>query len=325
MPADTTVVPGATAEFSVEIFGGTQPIGIQWYVNGTLSTQTGTTLSLPNLTVGASGTTVYAVASNTAGSATSRTATLTVQPSTFYWLDAQAGPGGTVRPIPDGWLYQDGQVVQVLAQGLVGYRFDHWQGVDASLVYANPLPLTMDQDYHIQALFIETGTHGIQYTLTTNVQPAGVGLAIASPSGPFYDAGTSLFVWAWAINPAYVFDHWEGASASIQSPCALTMDGNKTLTAVFRVAGTELIVYNDTLSLGVKPGDPLDLWVDAVGGTPPYQYQWYKGVHPYGAVLGGQTSEHFHLDAVTEAHQGIYYCVVVDAGGAKSLGVPRKK
>jgi uncharacterized repeat protein (TIGR02543 family) len=69
----------------------------------------------------------------------------------------------------------------------------------------------------------------ITYTLTTNVSPKGSGTV--SGAG-IYSAGSSAEVTA---TPAagYKFDHWEGDLTGNTNPDSITMNSNKSVTAVF--------------------------------------------------------------------------------------------
>ena len=77
-PANTTVAVGATATFSVSA-SGTAPLTYQWRKNGTAITgATASSYTSPATTSGDSGSTFSVVVTNSAGSATSNNATLTV-------------------------------------------------------------------------------------------------------------------------------------------------------------------------------------------------------------------------------------------------------
>lgn len=79
-PANATVSAGQTAVFSVTATGTPAP-AYQWYQGTTaISGATSASYSIPNTTIGMSGETFYVIATNSAGSATSNTVTLTVNP-----------------------------------------------------------------------------------------------------------------------------------------------------------------------------------------------------------------------------------------------------
>ena len=72
------------------------------------------------------------------------------------------------------------------------------------------------------------------YTLTTDVR--GGGIIAANPPGPSFAAGTGVTVTAVA-SPGWRFDHWEGALTGAGNPAQITMDGDKTVVAVFVQTG----------------------------------------------------------------------------------------
>ena len=71
-----------------------------------------------------------------------------------------------------------------------------------------------------------------QYTLTIGVSPSGGGTT--SPTTSSYNAGTIVPVTAYVAS-GYIFDHWEldGVGQGNANPLSVTVDANKTLTAVF--------------------------------------------------------------------------------------------
>lgn len=81
-PASQTVTAGQTATFSV-VASGTSPLSYQWQKNGSnITGATSFSYTTPATTAADSGATFDAVVSNSAGSATSNTATLTVTSTT---------------------------------------------------------------------------------------------------------------------------------------------------------------------------------------------------------------------------------------------------
>ncbi|TFG79789.1 MAG: DUF11 domain-containing protein [Chrysiogenales bacterium] len=68
-----------------------------------------------------------------------------------YTLTVTAGAGGTTRPVPGTYTYDEGTAVSVSATAATGYRFESWSG-DAS-GSANPVSLVIDGNKTIQANF----------------------------------------------------------------------------------------------------------------------------------------------------------------------------
>ena len=78
-PASMTVTAGQAAAFSVTATG-TAPLTYQWFMNGTASGTNSNTFSIAQTTTAQTGAQIYVKVTNTAGSATSNTVTLTVNP-----------------------------------------------------------------------------------------------------------------------------------------------------------------------------------------------------------------------------------------------------
>jgi hypothetical protein len=79
-PANATVTAGQTAAFSVAATG-TAPLTYQWFMNGTAAGTNSNMFSIAQTTTGQTGAQIYVKVSNTTGSATSNTVTLTVNPA----------------------------------------------------------------------------------------------------------------------------------------------------------------------------------------------------------------------------------------------------
>ncbi|HKD52439.1 MAG TPA: immunoglobulin domain-containing protein, partial [Candidatus Acidoferrum sp.] len=91
-PANQTVTAGQTAAFSV-VATGTAPLAYQWNKNGAaISGATSSTYTTPAATSSDNGAQFAVVVSNSAGSVTSATATLTVNPTA-------AAPTITTQPV----------------------------------------------------------------------------------------------------------------------------------------------------------------------------------------------------------------------------------
>jgi hypothetical protein len=76
-PASITVTVGQAATFSLTATG-TAPLTYQWFMNGTPVGTNSNTYSISQTTIGQNGAQIYVTVTNTAGSATSKTVTLTV-------------------------------------------------------------------------------------------------------------------------------------------------------------------------------------------------------------------------------------------------------
>jgi hypothetical protein len=72
----------------------------------------------------------------------------------------------------------------------------------------------------------------MEYELGTAVSPEGAGSVDLDPTGAWYAPGTSVQLTAVA-GTGWAFDHWEGDLSGTDNPADLTMDGPKSVTAVF--------------------------------------------------------------------------------------------
>jgi hypothetical protein len=78
----------------------------------------------------------------------------------------------------------------------------------------------------------------ITYTLTTSVNPQGAGTVTLNPAGGTYTAGTTVTLTA-TPNSGYTFSSWSGDLTGSINPAQITMDGNKSVTAVFLLIKVE--------------------------------------------------------------------------------------
>ncbi len=138
-------------------------------------------------------------------------------------LNATNG-SATAAPNPSTGTYDDGTVVTLTATPDAGYVFTGWSG-DASGT-TNPLNITMDADKTVTANF-----GPIQRTLTVNATNGSVATN-PNPTGGTYDDGTSVTLTA-TPNAGYKFTGWSGDASGTTNPLTITMDADKTVTAMF--------------------------------------------------------------------------------------------
>ena len=69
------------------------------------------------------------------------------------------------------------------------------------------------------------------YSLSVSVSPDGYGSV--SPSSGTFDEDESVTITATASATNYAFSYWSGSVSGSTNPITITMDGNKTITAVF--------------------------------------------------------------------------------------------
>ncbi len=129
---------------------------------------------------------------------------------------------GSVAKSPNQATYVYGTDVQLTATPDAGYTFTNWSG-DAS-GSANPLTVTMNADKDITANFT-----AIPRSLDIN---AVNGTVAKNPDQSVYADGTNVQLTA---TPAagYTFTGWSGDATGSANPLAVTMNGDKNITANF--------------------------------------------------------------------------------------------
>ncbi|HPC17179.1 MAG TPA: carboxypeptidase regulatory-like domain-containing protein [Candidatus Hydrogenedentes bacterium] len=136
---------------------------------------------------------------------------------------AKTGEGATTPTVGE-YTYDTGQTVSVAASPAEGWRFDHWtlQGADAGT--SNPIAVVVDGDKDITAVFVR------QHKLTIAVSGSGS----TDPAAGVYvrDTGATVQVTPTA-DSGWRFKEWQGAATGSAIPASVTVDADKTLTAVF--------------------------------------------------------------------------------------------
>ena len=170
-----------------------------------------------------------------------------------YDLTIDSTGGGSVTEPGEGvFSYDDGTVVDLVAEADEGYRFDKWTGdvEDIADVYDATTTITMNGDYSITANFMAI------YDLTTSSTAGG---SVTEPGeGVFsYDDGTVVDLVA-EVDEGYRFDKWTGDVEDIADVYAattnITMNGNYSITAEF-VAIYDLTIDSTEGGSVTEPGE----------------------------------------------------------------------
>jgi uncharacterized repeat protein (TIGR02543 family) len=144
-----------------------------------------------------------------------------------YTLTVYVSPSraGSVTKNPNKAKYAQRETVQLTATANAGYIFSNWSGNASGT--SNPITITMNSNKTVTANF------KLQYTLTVYVSPSGAGSVTKYPDKPGYAPGESVKLTAVpAAN--YCFYGWSGDVCGFWNPITIIMDGNKTVTALFR-------------------------------------------------------------------------------------------
>jgi hypothetical protein len=206
-PASETVSAGQAASFSVTATG-TAPLSYQWFVNGTASGSNSNTFSIAQTTTGQTGAQIHVKVTNTAGSATSNTVTLTVNapaptaptivtqptdatvtagqsatflvtatgtaPLTYQWSlnGAAAGTNSNAFTISQATVAQTGAQIFVTVTNTVGHATSQTVTLTVNAVQTSAVNVLT---YHNDVA--RTGQNLNESTLTTaNVKSASFGL-----------------------------------------------------------------------------------------------------------------------------------------------------
>ena len=149
--------------------------------------------------------------------------------TTQFNLSTNTVGSGTVSANPAGGTYDENTVVTLTATPAAGFEFSGWSG-DLS-GSSNPATVTMSSNRSVTATFTEIQV--TQYSLTTGL--VGLGNVTLDPAGGTYDEGTVVTVTA-VPSIGYVFSGFAGDLSGTTNPATITMDDNKSITALFTEA-----------------------------------------------------------------------------------------
>ena len=122
--------------------------------------------------------------------------------------------------------FHDGTTLNIAAVTIkTGWEFDNWDG---DLIGSdNPATIIMDGDKSITAVF-----KLLQYPLMITISGEGtVTEEIILAKTTVYEHGSNIQLTA-TPEVGWVFDHWEGDLTGSDNPAVITMDGQKSVTAV---------------------------------------------------------------------------------------------
>jgi len=141
-----------------------------------------------------------------------------------YTLTINVSPVGSGQVIINNTgPYYYGDVVELTAVPIPGWSFSHWEGDLTGI--QNPATITIDAEKNVTAVFTQD-----QYTLTINI--IGNGTVTKNPNQTVYTYGTEVELYAVA-DEGWTFLHWLGDITGNTTPTTITMNKNKTVTAVF--------------------------------------------------------------------------------------------
>jgi hypothetical protein len=181
----------------------------------------------------------------------------------IYDLTISSTGGGSVTEPGEGvFTYDEGEVVDLLAEAGEDYRFVEWTGDVGTIadVNAASTTITVNGDYEITANFIAQYDLTIDSTVGGNVTTPGEGLF------PDYDAGTVVDLVA-TPDAGYRFVNWTGDVGTIADVYAasttITVNGDYSITANFEPAyptittkaATNITANSATLNMNYTVGN----------------------------------------------------------------------
>ena len=243
-PASQTVTAGQSTTFSVTA-SGTAPLSYQWSKNGTpISGANSSSYTTPPTTTSDNGAQFVVVVSNTAGSATSNPATLTVNPA----------PVATPSFSPGGGTYTGSVTVSIsdaTSGATIHYTTDGSTPTTSSPVYSSAL--TFNQTTTLKAMAAASGmTDSGVASATYTIQQQQVATPSFSPGGGTYTGSVTVTI-SDATSGAtihYTTDGSTPTTASAVYSTALTFNQTTTLKAMAAASGmTDSAVASATYTI----------------------------------------------------------------------------
>jgi hypothetical protein len=330
-PASQTVPVGQTATFSV-VASGTGPLTYQWYKGGAaIAGATSTTYTTPATVIGDSGSLFTVTVTNSAGSVTSPSATLTVT----------GAPVITTPPASQTVSVGQTGTFSVVATGAGPLTYQWYKGGVAiggatSTTYTTPATVIGDSG----SLFTVTVTNAAgtvtsaPATLTVTTAPT----ITTPPASQTVTAGqtASFSVVAAGIGPL-TYQWYKGGAAiagatstTYATPATVIGDSGSLFTVTVTNAGGSVTSAPATLTVDTAPtitSQPVSQTVTAgqtaafsvtAAGTGPLTYQWYKN----GTAIGGATSTTYTTPATVSGDSGSLFTVTVTNAVGTATSTP---
>jgi len=328
-PASQVVTAGQPATFSVAATG-TGPLSYQWQKNGVnISGATSSSYTTAATTTSQSGTKYDVVVSNSAGSVTSASATLTVNA-------AAVAPTITTQPANETITAGQTATFTVVASGTAPLSYQ-WQqnGVNISGAtassYTTPATTTSQSGTTFDVVVSNSAGSVTSAAATLTVNAAAVAPTITTqPANETVVAGQTATFTAVANGTGPLSYQWlknganiSGAtSSSYTTPATTTSQSGTTFDVVVTNSAGSVTSTQATMTVNaaaVAPTittQPANQTVTAgqtatftvvASGTAPLSYQWQKN----GANIAGATSSTYTTPATTASDSGSTFDVIV--------------
>jgi hypothetical protein len=328
-PANQIVTVGEAATFSV-MATGTAPLTYRWLKNSaSIAGATGASYTTPATLAGDSGEKFEVVVSNSAGSATSTIATLTVNA-------AAVAPSITTQPTNQTVSAGQSATFAVTATGTAPLSYQ-WQKNSANISgatsssYTTPATTSGDNGAKFDVVVSNTAGNQASATAVLTINAAAVAPTITTqPANQTVTVGQTATFTVTATGTAPLSYQWQKNSANISgatassytTPATTSGDngakfdvvvrnsaGNQTsamATLTVNAAAVAPTITTQPANQTVTVGQTATFTVIATG-TAPLSYQWQKN----STNIAGATASSYTTPATTSADNGANFDVVV--------------
>ncbi|HKW55711.1 MAG TPA: immunoglobulin domain-containing protein, partial [Candidatus Acidoferrum sp.] len=265
-PVNQTVTAGQTATFSV-LATGTAPLSYQWQKNGAnIAGATGTSYTTPATATTDSGSTFDVVVSNTAGSATSTTATLTVNA-------APVAPTITTQPVNQTVTAGQTATFSVVASGTAPLSYQ-WQDNGANVTgatssnYTTPATTTLQTGSKFDVVVTDPAGSVTSSAVTLTVSATVVAPTITTqPVSQTVTAGQTATFSVVASGTAPLNYQWQKNGANIAgatgtsytTPATATTDSGSTFDVVVSNTAGSATSNAATLTVNAAPAPAIQV------------------------------------------------------------------
>jgi uncharacterized repeat protein (TIGR01451 family) len=326
-PTNQTVIAGGSASFQVSA-SGTSPLNYQWSVNGaSLGGATASSLNLASVQTNQSGN-YSVVVSNSAGSATSVVAVLTVL----------VRPTITQQPVSQSAIVGSNIIFQATAAGSTPLTYQwYFNNTGVSGATSSSLTLTNVQpgeggNYTLAvtnaagAITSSVAQLTVLIPPSISVQPSNQTAAVSSTVSFVANAsGSAPLTYQWWFNTTNAV----GTGSNVLTLANVQLNETGTYAMVVSNSAGSITSTVATLTVGTPPSvtqQPSSISVIqdqsasfnlSVGGDSPLTFQWRFN----GAPLSGQNSNSITLATVGAANSGAYDAVVANPYGSLTSAV----
>jgi len=159
-----------------------------------------------------------------------------------FELTVSVDGNGTTDPAPGTRTFAAGQTVTLNAFPDAGFAFDRWEG-DLTGNDGFNQAIVMDADKSVTAFFAAQ-----EVTLSIDVE--GAGDTRPAPGVTGFLTGRTATITAVPVAMEWSFDRWEGDLTGSANPGSLTMDADKSVTAVFTTTATSFDLTTQAIGMG---------------------------------------------------------------------------